>query len=75
MKLRFLLAGLVCALFVWAVSAQQAPVVTAHGKVQKVDKDVLKWCTASAGDTERPKEFGSRAGSNVALYTFKRQKP
>jgi uncharacterized protein (TIGR03067 family) len=43
--------------------------------IYEVDKDALKWCTAIAGDTERPKEFGSQAGSNVALYSFKRTKP
>jgi uncharacterized protein (TIGR03067 family) len=39
------------------------------------DKDALRWCTASAGETERPKEFASGAGSNIALYVFKKEKP
>ncbi len=43
--------------------------------IYEVDKDALKWCTAIAGDTERPKEFGAPVGNNVALYTFRRNKP
>ena len=43
--------------------------------IYEVDKDALKWCTAGAGQTERPTDFASQAGSDVALYTFKREKP
>jgi uncharacterized protein (TIGR03067 family) len=43
--------------------------------IYEVDKDALKWCTAGAGQTERPTDFASQVGSDVALYTFKREKP
>jgi uncharacterized protein (TIGR03067 family) len=40
--------------------------------IYQLDKDGLTWCTASAGAKERPTEFGTKAGSDVALYTFKK---
>ena len=43
--------------------------------IYEVEKDTFKWCTSSAGEKERPTEFASQAGSDVALYTFKREKP
>jgi uncharacterized protein (TIGR03067 family) len=43
--------------------------------IYQLDKDGLKWCTASAGDDERPTGFTSKSGSNIALYTFKKVDP
>jgi uncharacterized protein (TIGR03067 family) len=40
--------------------------------VYEITKDGFKWCTSSAGDKGRPTGFESKAGSDVAVYTFKK---
>jgi uncharacterized protein (TIGR03067 family) len=43
--------------------------------IYQLDKGGLKWCTVIAGDKTRPTAFESKAGSDVALYTFKKVDP
>jgi len=40
--------------------------------IYQLDNGALKWCTVIAGDKTRPTAFESKAGSDVALYTFKK---
>jgi hypothetical protein len=55
---RFALAGLVCLLFIVTAAAQAVPVVTAHGKVVKADKESL---------TFQPREESGKFGKAVTV--------
>ncbi len=41
--------------------------------VYELEGDTLKWASGTPGGTERPKEFGSTAGTPFMLITLKRQ--
>jgi hypothetical protein len=58
MALRFVLASVVCLTLIMAASGQPVPIMTAHGKVQKVDKDTL---------TFQPRDAGGKFGKAVTL--------
>jgi hypothetical protein len=58
MVTRSLLAASICLVLLAAVSAQPVPVVTAHGKVQKADKETL---------TFQPRDDAGKFGKAVTL--------
>ena len=43
--------------------------------IYELDGDTLRTCFTPAGKTDRPKEFGSKAGTEHELATYKREKP
>ncbi len=59
----------------YVVTALLAALLLAAAPAPKDEDDAKKLQGTWQAVTERPKEFASPAGSNVALYTFKRNKP
>ena len=45
------------------------------GGIYQLDGDALKMCIPNEPGKDRPKEFASKEGSDVALFTLKRAKP
>jgi uncharacterized protein (TIGR03067 family) len=42
--------------------------------IYQVDGNMLKWCTAEAGEETRPTEFATKEGTKISLMTFKKEK-